>query len=108
MRRFILTCASLLLGASVWAQSAPAAEPSALGVKSANILQLSDADSRADYQDQNNAQRGQVQPGNNAPMWRQVGSWCWRASWSGRPKNSSRPTPLGWLWMWPMQKTAGS
>ena len=73
MRRFILTCASLLLGASVWAQSAPAAEPSALGVKSANILQLSDADSRADYQDQNNAQRGQVQPGNNAPMWRQVG-----------------------------------
>lgn len=73
MRRFILTCASLLLGASVWAQSAPAAEPSALGVKSANILQLSDGDSRADYQDQNNAQRGQVQPGNNAPMWRQVG-----------------------------------
>lgn len=73
MRRFILTCASLLFGVSVWAQSAPAAEPSALGVKSANILQLSDADSRADYQDQNNAQRGQVQPGNNAPMWRQVG-----------------------------------
>ena len=73
MRRLILMCASLLLGASAWAQNAPAADPAAMGVKSANILQLTDADSRPDYKDQNNAQRGQVQPGNNAPMWRQVG-----------------------------------
>ncbi len=73
MRRLILMCASLLLGASVWAQNAPAADSAAMGVKSANILQLTDADSRPDYKDQTNAQRGQVQPGNNAPMWRQVG-----------------------------------
>jgi formate dehydrogenase subunit gamma len=73
MRRLILMGASLLLGASVWAQNAPAADPAANGVKSANILQLSDADSRQDYKDQTNAQRAQVQPGNNAPVWRQVG-----------------------------------
>ena len=73
MRRLILMCASLLLGASAWAQNAPAADSAAMGVKSANILQLTDADSRPDYKDQTNAQRGQVQPGNNAPMWRQVG-----------------------------------
>ena len=73
MRRFILMCTSLLLGAAAWAQSAPPADSAALGVKSANILQLTDADSRPDYKDQTNAQRGQVQPGNNAPMWRQVG-----------------------------------
>ena len=73
MRRFILMCASLLLGASAWAQNAPPADSAAPGVKSANILQLTDADSRPDYKEQTNAQRGQVQPGNNAPMWRQVG-----------------------------------
>ncbi len=73
MRRLILMCASLLFGASAWAQNAPAADSAAMGVKSANILQLTDADSRPDYKDQTNAQRGQVQPGNNAPMWRQVG-----------------------------------
>ena len=73
MRRLILMCASLLLGASAWAQSAPAADSAALGVKSANILQLTDADSDPKYKEQSNAERGKVQPGNNAPMWRQVG-----------------------------------
>lgn len=74
MRRFILMCASLLLGASALAQSAPAAQPSVAGVKSANIFQLApDADSDPKYKDQTNAERGKVQPGNNAPMWHQVG-----------------------------------
>ena len=74
MRRLILMCASLLLGASAWAQSAPAAQPSVAGVKSANIFQLApDADSDPKYKDQTNAERGKVQPGNNAPMWHRVG-----------------------------------
>ena len=72
MRRFMLMCASLLLAGSV--QAVLAAEPTVGGVKSANIFQLApDADSDPKYPDQSNAQRGQVQPGNNAPMWRQVG-----------------------------------
>ena len=73
MRRFILMCASLVLGVSALAQNAPPAD-AATGVKSANIFQVApDADSDKTYKDQTNAQRGQVQPGNNAPMWRQVG-----------------------------------
>ena len=73
MHRFILICAALLASAAVWAQSAPAADAGA-GVKSANIFQLApDADTDPKYKDQSNAQRGQVQPGNNAPVWRQVG-----------------------------------
>ena len=54
------------------AQSAPAAAP-APAVQSANILDIKDASSDPGYAEQNNAQRNQVQPGNNAPMWRQVG-----------------------------------
>lgn len=73
MRRFILMCASLVLGVSALAQNAPPAD-AATGVKRANIFQVApDADSDKTYKDQTNAQRGQVQPGNNAPMWRQVG-----------------------------------
>jgi formate dehydrogenase subunit gamma len=57
------------------AQPAPAAAPavSAPAVQGANILDLKDASSEPGYAEQNNAQRAQVQPGNNAPMWRQVG-----------------------------------
>ena len=73
MHRFILICAALLASTAVWAQSAPAADAAA-GVKSANIFQLApDADSDPKYKDQSNAERGRVQPGNNAPVWRQVG-----------------------------------
>ena len=73
MHRFILICAWLLGSTAAWSQNAPPAD-AATGVKSANIFQIApDADSDAKYKDQTNAQRGQVQPGNNAPMWRQVG-----------------------------------
>jgi formate dehydrogenase subunit gamma len=45
-----------------------------LGVKSANIFKIAPgADADPKYKDQTNAERGQVQPGNNAPMWRAVG-----------------------------------
>ena len=72
--RFILMCATLVLGASAWAQSAPPADASVAGVKSANIFQIApDADSDPKYKAQTNAERAKVQPGNNAPMWGQVG-----------------------------------
>ena len=45
------------------------------GIQSANIFQLApDAPADPGYASQTNAERGRVQPGNNAPMWRAVGS----------------------------------
>jgi formate dehydrogenase subunit gamma len=57
------------------AAPAPTAQAeTSLGVKSANVFQLAPgADADTKYKDQTNAERGQVQPGNNAPMWRAVG-----------------------------------
>lgn len=74
MHRFILIGAWLLACATAWAQNAPPADASVGGVKSANVFQIApDADSDPKYKDQTNAERSQVQPGNNAPVWRQVG-----------------------------------
>lgn len=51
-------------------QAAPAAQG---GIKSQNIFDIRpDADTAPNYAGQTNAERGQVQPGNNAPMWRDV------------------------------------
>ena len=86
-----LLAAGLMLGVvlSVSAQTssaapAPAATPAAaadsgktgaLGVQSANIFSIApDANTDPKYADQNNGDRSKVQPGNNAPMWRQVGA----------------------------------
>jgi formate dehydrogenase subunit gamma len=64
----------LLLSASTLAQSPPAA-PAAPAVQSQNALDLKpDASTEPGYAAQNNAERAKVQPGNNAPMWRQVGA----------------------------------
>lgn len=53
---------------TVIAQAAPA-------VKSTNIFEVKPAASEdPGYASQTNGQRAQVQPGNNAPMWRQVGA----------------------------------
>ena len=70
----------------VQAQTAPAAPagadtaapattaPAVAGVKSANIFEIApDASTDPNYAGQTNAERKQVQPGNNAPMWRDVG-----------------------------------
>lgn len=85
MRRFLLSMGLALATLAVSAQTqAPTAAPAAnaapssadnsLGVKSANIFQIAPgADADPKYKDQTNAERGQVQPGNNAPMWRAVG-----------------------------------
>ena len=46
-----------------------------LGVQSVNIMDVKpDADADPKYASQTNAERDRVQPGNNAPMWRQVGA----------------------------------
>ena len=56
-------------------QSAPAAAPAqqAGGIQSQNIFQIRpDADSDPKYSSQSAAERRAVQPGNNAPVWRDV------------------------------------
>ena len=55
--------------------AAAEAPKAAQGEKSANIFSIApDANTDPKYADQNNGERGTVQPGNNAPMWRQVGA----------------------------------
>ena len=56
--------------------AAPAAvAPAAGGIQGQNIFDVKpDADQDPKYASQTNAERAKVQPGNNAPMWRQVGS----------------------------------
>ena len=45
------------------------------GIRSANIFEIApSADTDPNYASQTNAERRQVQPGNNAPMWRAVGN----------------------------------
>ena len=64
-------------GPAAAAAPAPVAAPAPLAgtpaIRSANILTLQDASAEPGYAEQSNAQRAQVQPGNNAPVWRQVG-----------------------------------
>jgi len=67
-------CAALTVFAlsAVAQDKAPAA---ALAVQSVNIQDVKpDASDAPGYAEQNNAERGKVQPGNNAPMWRAVGA----------------------------------
>lgn len=59
------------------AQAAPTAGsalPAMAGIQSQNIFAVKpDASSLPGYAEQTNGERAAVQPGNNAPMWRQVG-----------------------------------
>ncbi|KRB42144.1 MULTISPECIES: formate dehydrogenase subunit gamma [unclassified Acidovorax] len=56
------------------AAAAPAAPTAVGGVQSQNIFQVKpDASADPKYAEQTNGERMKVQPGNNAPMWRQVG-----------------------------------
>jgi formate dehydrogenase subunit gamma len=81
MRRMLLTFGLAMAALGAVAQTPAPAAPAttaqaetSLGVKSANVFQLvPGADADAQYKDQTNAERAQVQPGNNAPMWRAVG-----------------------------------
>jgi formate dehydrogenase subunit gamma len=82
---------ALFLIASGWfalagAQTAPAPAAPVAGVQSQNIMDVKpDASNAPGYAQQTNGERAKVQPGNNAPMWRQVGS--------GVTGYSSLPTP---------------
>ena len=102
MRRFLLSMglalATLGAAAQTTAPAAAAAAPAAaaatapadnsLGVKSANIFQIAPgADADPKYKEQTNAERGQVQPGNNAPMWRSVGQGV--TGYSSLPKSQA-------------------
>jgi formate dehydrogenase subunit gamma len=74
MSRFITTyLLAALLG--VFAQvPARAQDKSAPAVQSANIMDVKpDASQAPGYAEQTNGERAKVQPGNNAPMWRDVG-----------------------------------
>lgn len=74
----------LLVWGSAMAQNKPptpnapvaaAASADAGAIKSQNILDVKpDASAEPGYATQSNGERAKVQPGNNAPMWRQVGS----------------------------------
>ncbi|MDD2660977.1 formate dehydrogenase subunit gamma [Rhodoferax sp.] len=79
----ILSCALSLLLGNALAQSAPVSAPDVKpaaaagmpGIQSMNIADVKpDASLDPGYASQNNGERAKVQPGNNAPMWRQVGS----------------------------------
>ena len=76
-RMGVLALALAVPAGLVLAQAAgPAAQPTAgaAGVKSANIFEVKpDAADQPGYANQTNGERAKVQPGNNAPMWRQVG-----------------------------------
>jgi formate dehydrogenase subunit gamma len=57
------------------ATASPATQPAPGGVRGQSIFDVRpDAAADPDYAKQSNAERNQVQPGNNAPMWRQVNS----------------------------------
>lgn len=80
----ILSCALALGAGSVVGQTTPAAAPAPAapatvqatpGIQSQNIMDVKpDATQAPGYANQTNGERALVQPGNNAPMWRQVGS----------------------------------
>ena len=56
------------------AAATPVVPAKAGGIQSQNIFEVKpDASTEPGYDKQTNAERAKVQPGNNAPMWRQVG-----------------------------------
>jgi formate dehydrogenase subunit gamma len=79
---------ALACGAAL-AQDAPAAPTAATGgIQSQNIFEVKpDASTEPGYAEQTNAERAKVQPGNNAPMWRQVGSGV--TGFSSLPKSQA-------------------
>lgn len=70
-------------------ESSPkAAAAGSAGIQGQNIFDVKpDASDEPGYANQTNAERAQVQPGNNAPMWRQVGSGV--TGFSSLPKDQA-------------------
>jgi len=92
LRVLLLAACTALVWPGVSAQTAPAASPAApkvaTGIQSANIFDVKpDANEAPGYAMQTNAERAKVQPGNNAPMWRQVGAGV--TGYSSLPKSQA-------------------
>jgi formate dehydrogenase subunit gamma len=70
-------------------EEAPAkAAPSSGGIQGQNIFEVKpEASAEPGYATQTNAERAQVQPGNNAPMWRAVGAGV--TGYSSLPKSEA-------------------
>jgi formate dehydrogenase subunit gamma len=85
--------AAVLLLALSWGNPALAQDKSTAaattgGIQSQNIMDVKpDASADPGYATQSNAERAKVQPGNNAPMWRQVGSGV--TGYSSLPKTQA-------------------
>ncbi len=83
--------AALIGSAAAQTPAAPPAAPAAAttaGVKGQNIFEVKpDASEAPDYAKQTNGERAKVQPGNNAPMWRQVGEGV--TGYSSLPKSEA-------------------
>lgn len=74
--------------APVVVQSAPAAPAAMGGIQGQNIFEVKpDASELPGYASQTNGERAKVQPGNNAPMWRQVGAGV--TGYSSLPKSEA-------------------
>jgi len=83
----LLLASAALLGLASTAAMA-AGDAAAPKVQSVNIQDVKpDASDEPGYADQTNAERGKVQPGNNAPMWRDVGRGV--AGYSSLPKSQA-------------------
>ncbi|MGH8856915.1 MAG: formate dehydrogenase subunit gamma, partial [Polaromonas sp.] len=66
----------------------PASPAAAGGIQGQNIFQVKpDASADPNYAKQSNGERAKVQPGNNAPMWRQVGQGV--TGYSSLPKSEA-------------------
>jgi formate dehydrogenase subunit gamma len=72
---FLFSCLLALGAGPAMAQSAPVSAVPPAGIQSQNIMDVNpDSSQDPGYASQTNGERTKVQPGNNAPMWRQVGS----------------------------------
>lgn len=90
-KAFIVALVLALLGAGALAQGqtpAPVAPANAGAIQSQNIFEVKpDASTEPGYLQQSNAERARVQPGNNAPIWRQVGTGV--TGYSSLPKSEA-------------------
>ena len=94
--RLAIFSIALSLAGWVYAQAPATAQvaapvagaPATGGIQGQNIFEVKpDADQDPKYAGQTNAERAKVQPGNNAPMWRQVGSGV--TGYSSLPKSQA-------------------
>ncbi len=77
------------------ATAAPATPAATGGIQSQSIFQVKpDASADPQYAEQTNGERMKVQPGNNAPMWRQVGQGV--TGYSSLPKTQAPEAGLLW------------